>query len=161
MDALVLLAQRAVRRERKVVRRDPQPEPATPVRKRALHARVRAPDRVFVNIPNALQVVHDGVPGVAELKLGCAGAVGVDEIAQVQAALCRGALDGLKQLAVGLDRGPRLMGCRGRGRHARPSARLRSVIRKAHRSQGCQRGRTPGGFFLAASAGTVRPPHGG
>jgi hypothetical protein len=69
-DALRLVAERALRREREVVRRDPQPEPAPPVRKRAFGARVRARDRVFVNVSDALQVVLDGVPGVAELKLG-------------------------------------------------------------------------------------------
>lgn len=43
-DAVVLAAERAVRCEREVVRRDPQPEAATPVRQRAFDTRVRTSD---------------------------------------------------------------------------------------------------------------------
>jgi hypothetical protein len=43
LNAVVLVAERALRGEREVVRRDPQPKPATPVRKRVRRARRAGP----------------------------------------------------------------------------------------------------------------------
>ena len=118
LDAVLLAAERALRGERQVVRRDAQPEPATPIRKRAFDARVRQRYSARLDVGDALEVVDDCVEGVAELEVSSPGAVGVDEIAKIQAALGRGVLDRVKQLTVGLDRRPAVV------RLPRPRARV-------------------------------------